>query len=168
MKKLLLLVIGLVLVGAGCGASNIESDWVLGFTEAGENWHLVPAYRDRDELKDMQKDLSFDSLDAVIQTTESFIFTGDAPEDLSEYGEAVTEDYIKITMERMDSRRNIPADAESLGKGFYKVSETEYYLELPDEKYQFLVELEGRDASEAEQLILSAKRAKPPAEDATE
>ena len=168
MKKLLLLMIGLVLVGAGCGQKTVDSEWRLGFIEADENWHLVSAYRDRDNLEELQDELDYDSVDAVIQTTPNFIFTGEVPEDTSGYGDFVTEDYIKITMERMDPRRNLPRDAEDIGKGFYKVSETEYYLELADEKYRFLVELEGRDASEAEALILSARRAAPPESESEE
>ncbi len=162
MKQLFIALIAIMLVGAGClGSGSVESDWVLGFTKM-DGWHLVNAYTDRDERADMERDLKFDSVDAVIQTTSDFIVTGDVPETTERYGAFVSENYIKITMERMDARRRVPSDAEELGKGFLKVSETEYYLQLPDETYRFLIEAEGRSLEEAEALILSAKRAKVP------
>jgi hypothetical protein len=165
MKKLFLGAFAMLLLGAGClGGSRVESDWVLGF-KSMDGWHMVNAYDDRDNLEDMQREFAFDAVDVVVQSTDKFVFTGDVPTNTEGYGEFVADKYIKITIERMDLRRRIPGEAEDIGNGFFKASDTEYYLELPDEKYQFLVEAEGEDLSKAETLILSAQRAEVPKEE---
>lgn len=168
----------LLLTGAGC-ASNIvssitgndavEGKWKLAF-DLPEGWVQVAGYAQPNEkLPTLSQDVNHTMGMVTLQSTEKPIARTTKPADSISKESYVMEDYTKIDVDWLDSRRSIPKDATDLGNGFWKAAPvasdcqpgsctTTYYLQTEaGEKYMFTVWQVGQEPSVAEAVILSAK-----------
>ncbi len=179
MKKLALLFLPLLLVGAGCATSQnqevADQSWHLTF-ELPEGWVETTAYNDGD-VRNAEKELTKELGDIYIQSTNKTVLRGGAAageiETLSEE-QIESENYSLIHAFALSQRRAIPSEAEDLGNGFYKVqvcSEGEeceqyggtlydYYLKGENANYQFKVYERGNGENQSESVILSATEVK--------
>ena len=160
MMKYLLGFFALLLVGAGClgfGGKGVEGEWALSF-DLPDEWVMMRAYSETGSAANALIEIERTAAEVVLQTTSSHIFTSEKlPEDLEQYGDYVTEDYLKVSVLRLDPRRIIPSEAEDLGEGFFKESDTVYYLKAEEENYKFTVHAEGREPTDALEVIRTAE-----------
>ncbi len=175
MKKIFALLFGLVLVGAGCSGSTAEGDWYLAF-DLPNDWIMTQAYREGD--KEEGVDATRDHVEIFLQNVDAHMIFGGSEPDAEEASrllrDIVRDDMIRISVSRLDERRIIPSEAESLGEGWYRLapcSETPddegcvddgttmtYYLEADSgDKYLFRVSVRGHEISEAEVVLMTAE-----------
>ncbi|RMD50447.1 hypothetical protein D6827_04025 [Candidatus Parcubacteria bacterium] len=176
MKKIFNILILFILAGAGCvsldSGNRIPDNWNLSFA-APEGWVAVPAYSEASEFIDLQG-VSSDTQEIYLQSAPTqMVFGKKMPDEEDGQLEIQTDDMIRISVLPLSARRHLPDEAEDLGNGFYKVKACEadeckdgrhdydYYYEAPSgDKYLFRIWLKGRDISEAEKVIFSAKENK--------
>jgi len=166
MKKIIVLIFGLVLIGGGCFGANkvVEGDWWLAF-DLPDDWVMT---RDYNLATDDTPDAFFQSVnrerfDVILQSSS---------EPIQKEGEGYsTENFSRIHVIQMDERRVIPSESEDLGNGFFRndicaeveddacadFGTYEYYLEINGSKYQFKVIHVGTAAEQTEDIILSAQ-----------
>lgn len=177
MKKMILGLCALVLLGGGCATtpSVVEGNWYLAFDMPNE-WVMVPDYTAGNVAFPSQEDVDREMSDVVLQSVGKTIWTnsGRVPseEEIAIMGEYVTEDYSIIRVLRLDTRRVVPSESEDLGNGFFKLKLCEdgedcqaggrynydYYLVTEaGNKYQFMITAYGQDVDTAEEIILSAQ-----------
>lgn len=160
MKKILLFLGALALIGAGCigGTRTVEGDWYLAF-DLPSGWVMVPTYSEGTMAINLDG-VELDDSEIYLQSSPLHMIFGasEVPEEFAErVGEVKRDDMTRISVLRLSSRRHLPDDAEDLGKGFYK-SGDQYYFEGADgEKYVFTVEQAEQNILVAEDVIFSAK-----------
>lgn len=177
MKKLILGLCALVLLGGGCATtpSVVEGNWYLAFDMPSE-WVMVPDYTAGNVTFPSEGDVSIENNDVILQSVGKTIWTssGRAPSEgeVAIMGEYVTEDYSMIRVLRLDTRRVVPSESEDLGNGFFKLKLCEdgedcqiggrynydyYFVTEAGNKYQFMVTTNGQNIETSEEIILSAK-----------
>ncbi|PIX62418.1 hypothetical protein CO057_02030 [Candidatus Uhrbacteria bacterium CG_4_9_14_0_2_um_filter_41_50] len=160
MKKILLFLGALALIGADCigGTKTVEGDWYLAF-DLPSDWVMTTVYSegtmpiglDGVSLEDSEIYLQSSSLHMIFDDSE-------VPEEFVEkVGEVKRDDMTRISILRLSSRRHLPDDVEDLGDGFYKLGDLYYFEGESGDKYMFTVEQMGQDISVAQEVILSAK-----------
>jgi hypothetical protein len=159
MKKLLITLVAVSLIGAGCLKKADDSyNWALDFS-LPSGWVAVAPYSELGEPIKLDQPITEELSEIFLQTGEKHIVTLEddkIPTDMSQYGAYEKDSYVRISVIRLSERRIIPTSAEDLGKGFYKEGD-KYYFQGKEGKYQFTVKAEGMDLNEAEKVILSAK-----------
>jgi len=177
MKKMILGLCALVLLGGGCAMapSVVEGNWYLAF-DLPSGWVMVPDYTVGNVALPSQEDVNREVSDVILQSVDKTIWTslGRAPseEETAIMGEYVMEDYSIIRVLRIDTRRVVPSEAEDLGNGFYKLKLCEdgedcqiggrynydyYFISDAGNKYQFMITTNGQSYDSAEEIILSAQ-----------
>ncbi len=176
-KTLLVAAFSLVLVGAGCSGGEktdnkvVEGDWILAF-DLPEEWVMVAQYDATGDGINLEKEITRSDSDVVLQSTNQSILNGSGavPDDL-DMETVVTENFVEINATHLDARRVVPSEGEDLGNGFSKLklcedggdcqngssSNYEYYYQTEEEKFKFTIDLNGRELTEAENVILSAQ-----------
>lgn len=160
MKKIVLGLCSLVLIGAGCapGSTQVaDSDWWLAL-DLPEDWVMVAHYGDK--VPDPTSVAITSAMsDVVVQSTALPIEL--EGEQLDETIEAfVSEDYTYIRIFRYDDRKVIPSEATDLGDGFYYDDSGEgesYWYEGEYGKYRFHLTIDSQDRETASDVILSAQ-----------
>lgn len=174
-KALVFAVFGLALVGAGCTAEpvapvetvgdgtsvkpqeKVEGVWHLAF-DLPRGWAMVPQYDEDQEHAPANNPVNNQMTDVVVQSTvKPIALSGQS--DLPD-GAFVTDDYVYIRAFRMSKSSVIPAEATDLGNGFARLVQgvnATYYLKGDFANYKFVVYYDGKDLSEAEGVIVSAK-----------
>ena len=175
MKKVVLGLFALILLGAGCMPSaSVEGDWFLAF-DLPNDWVMVHQYQMDSEVIPLDEGVSTEMKDIVLQSTPKNVYTssGGVPETeaFMALGDVEMHDFTYIRVLKLDTRRVVPSEAEDLGNGFYKedtcvdivecglggAAQYQYYFVTEDSKYQFIITLAGRDISDAEGVILTAR-----------
>lgn len=178
--RLLLPALALVLLGAGCFGGDkvdvVEGDWLLAF-DLPSDWVMVAPY-DQSEGLNLDRKITRNSSEVILQNTEKTVWRGNLPEDTSELPEFEAESYIFVSVTQLDERRIIPSEAVAMEDHFFRfdpcsVAEDcgganaptyEYYLEHADRKYKFKLFVKNADSIDGQEVIMSAKRVTPPQE----
>ncbi|MFZ2681706.1 MAG: hypothetical protein WAZ14_01260 [Patescibacteria group bacterium] len=178
MKKLLVVLGALLIVGGGClslgkggGQKTVEGDWYLTFS-LPVGWLTLAPYQEPDtKAVDTVKTITRDLNEIFLQTSDKpIVSAGAAPEvDVPAESYVSINEHTQVRVSRLDPRRVVPSEAESLGDDFYKLMLCEdggdcqlsgrynydYYLKTDDANYKFIVY--GQDITAAEKIILSSK-----------
>lgn len=173
MKRIFVLLFGLLLIGAGCSAGDIEGDWYLSF-DLPDEWVMIQAYREADSPEGTI--VSRDLTEVFLQSEDThMIFGGAVPEADAIAGKSVqTEDMTRVSVLRLDERRLIPSEADDLGDGWYQLapcigigegdlceddgeSMTYYFESDAGNKYMLRVSSRDQDLAEAEEVIFTAQ-----------
>ncbi|MFA6130803.1 MAG: hypothetical protein WC730_00875 [Patescibacteria group bacterium] len=178
MKKLLIPLVGLLFLGAGClgfgsGGQAIVGDWWLNFS-LPQGWVVTRDYRASDATAKLNTEIDSSLSDLVIQSTDKLILTSGQAADLSGGNTAdqyINENYTAIRVFHLDARSIVPSEAEDIGDGFKKLdlcatSETctydgssryVYYFETGVEKFKFTILQNGQTIDVAESTIKTAQ-----------
>ena len=179
MKKFFLFFALFLLVGAGCsggGQTVVDTNtsaWSLGF-DLPRNWVMVKPYDETSQSVNTDLLITVEDSEVILQSTANHILAGDQPlegDDLSIYGEVVTENFARVSVTRLDTRRLIPSEAEDLGDGWFVLQNcvpgescqngglhyADYYLETSDAKYKFVITMNGMDVDDVVKVLMSAE-----------
>ncbi|MFA6522012.1 MAG: hypothetical protein WCT24_00215 [Patescibacteria group bacterium] len=178
MKKLLLALGSILLVGAGCFGGKtllggVEGDWWLSFS-LPEGWVMTRDYTANDPTSKLNRDLDSTLSDIMIQSTDKLVLSAGQTPDLSQgltADQFVSENYTRIRVFHLDSHSIIPSEATDMGNGFKKLdlcagtetctlegsAQYAYYFEQDGEKFKFTLEQNGQSIESAETVLTSAK-----------
>lgn len=178
MKKLLLALGLLIVVGAGCvslgklgGQKVVEGKWLLAF-DLPSSWMMAVPYQSPSNKAVTPSDaVQHNDNEVYLQSTTKAILLGGIAPDTSVSADSYTDlsGNLLIKVSQLDPRRVIPSEAEDMGHGFFKVKLCEdgedcqiggrynydYYLKTDTTNYKFIVY--GDDINQAEQIITSAE-----------
>lgn len=177
MKKIILGLFVLLLMGAGCFGGGqqqaVEGDWWLAF-DLSDDWVMVRPYTPMNGIY-LEGVIDRELTDVYVQNTEgTIVYRGAAPESDEDTDEQyVTEDYTLIRVTHLDERRLLPRNAEELRDGFHRVYLCEgeepgcvpgtgadydyYYVASNGAKFKFVINQEGQTLDVAEEIIFSAQ-----------
>lgn len=163
MKKYLFSLFAFAFIGAGCAAggganSVVQGEWTLTF-DLPNGWVMVQPYQPEDTPINLEGDIQPTDSEVILQSTDKHILPegGEIDEDrLPLFGDITQNDYIQISVLKLDPRRIIPSEAEDLGDGFFKDGDV-YYYKTPDANYKFTITAVGRDVQEAVDVIMTAQ-----------
>lgn len=171
MKKIILsFSVFLILFGFGCANNRVEGDWYLNF-DTSEEWRM--ATRSSGTFyTNLHQEISRELNEVVLQNTHQLILL-EGLENIAEDDERdfITENFTIIEISRLDERRLLPREAEYIGSNIHRHQtcgteerpcrenrfEFDYYYELNDNKFRFVIISDNPDQDEVERIIKSSR-----------
>ncbi len=151
-------------------------DWHLVF-DLPSGWVAAAPYdAPEDKIVTLQRDLSADMNEVVVQNTDRPVVLASDVDDVEEsvpVDSYTSSNYVKVSVLQLDARRKIPSEAEDLGNGYFRVKlcedgggcttggkwNYEWYLKTATASYRFTAVSDGTDFSAVEGIVRGATEA---------